>query len=82
MAGVTHPAPLLLVVAAAGLAGVQLAVQTLPLAVHQELEGLQAADAEGVRQAGLGAHQDLSLGVLLLYLGLQVAGREGRGDVQ
>lgn len=45
---VTHPAVLLLVVAAAGLAGEHAAVQALPLAVDQELEGLQAADAERV----------------------------------
>lgn len=43
---VTHPAVFLLVVAAAGLAGVHVAVQALALAVDQELEGLQAADAE------------------------------------
>ena len=62
---------LLFIVAAAGLAGVELAVQALALAVHQELERLQAADAVGVRQAGLSAQQ-LSLGVLFLDLCLQV----------
>lgn len=45
---VTNPAVLLLVVAAAGLAGVHATVQTLAFAVDQELEGLQAADAERV----------------------------------
>lgn len=75
---VAHPAVLLLVVAAAGLAGVHPAVQALPLAVHQELEGLQAADAVGVGQAGLGAQQ-LPLVVLLLDLGLQLAAAGGEG---
>lgn len=37
---VAHPAVLLLVVAAAGLAGVHATVQTLAFAVDQELEGL------------------------------------------
>jgi len=72
---VAHPAVLLLVVAAAGLAGVQLAVQTLPLAVDQELEGLEAADAMGVGQVGL-VPQQLLLVVLLLDLGLQLAAVE------
>ena len=65
VAGVAYPSVLLLVVAAAGFAGVQLAVQTLALAVNKELEGLQAADAVGLCQAGPSAQQ-LSLGVLLL----------------
>lgn len=72
VAGITHPAMLLLVVAAAGLAGEHEAVQTLALAVDQELEGLQAADAVRVRQLGLGAQQ-LSLRVLLRYLSLQIS---------
>lgn len=45
---VTHPAVLLLVVAAAGLAGEHATVQTLTFAVDQELERLQTADAERV----------------------------------
>lgn len=40
----------LLVIAAAGLAGVHAAVQTLTFAVDQELKGLQAADTERVGQ--------------------------------
>lgn len=60
--GVAHPAVLLVVVAAAGLADVELAVQTLAPGVEQELEGLQTPDAVGLGQAGLAAQQ-LSLGV-------------------
>lgn len=60
---------LLLVVAAAGLAGVHVTVQTLTFAVDQELEGLQAADAERVRQAVLRTQQ-LPLGPFLLDFGL------------
>ena len=79
---VAHPAVLLLVVAAAPLARVQLAVQTLALVVDEELEGLQAADAVGVAQVGLGAQQ-LPLGVLLLDLSLQLpGGREGDGRTE
>lgn len=37
---VTDPSMILLAVATAGLAGIQLAVETLALAVHQELEWL------------------------------------------
>lgn len=66
---VTNPAVLLLVVAAAGLAGEHVTVQTLTFAVDQELEGLQAADAERVRQAVLRAQQ-LPLGALLLDFSL------------
>lgn len=54
---VTHPAVLLLVVAAAGLAGVHATVQTLAFAVDQELEGLQAADTKRVGQVALRAQQ-------------------------
>lgn len=43
----------LLVVAAARLANVQLTVQTLTLAVDQELEGVETVDAERLRHAGL-----------------------------
>ena len=68
---VTHPAVLLLVVAAAGLAGEHVAVQTLTLTVDQKLEGLQAADAERVRQLTLRAQQ-LSLRTLLLDFSLQI----------
>ena len=69
---VTHPAVLLLVVAAAGLAGVKVTVQTLTLTVHQELKGLQAADTVRVRQLALTAQQ-LLLRVLLLDLCLQIS---------
>lgn len=72
---VTHPAVLLLVVAAAGLAGVHVTVQTLTLAVDQELEGLQATDAEGVRQLALRTQQ-LALRVLLLNFSLQLSGKQ------
>lgn len=67
MAGVTHPAMLPLVVAAAGLADVELAVQTLALGVDQELEGLEASDAVALSEPGLAAQQ-LSLSVFLLNL--------------
>lgn len=73
---VTHPAVLLLVVAAAGLAGEHATVQTLALAAHQELEGLQAADAERVGRSALRAQQ-LPLRVLLLDLGLQLTETRG-----
>lgn len=76
-AGVTYPAQLLLVVAAAGLAGEQLAVETLALAVDQELERLEAADAVRLRQAALPA-QKLYLTVLLLNLSLQFTGVENK----
>lgn len=66
---------LLLVVAAAGLAGVHAAVQTLALAVDQELEGLQAADAHRVGHVALRAQQ-LSLRVLLLNLILQITAKD------
>lgn len=72
---VAHPAVLLLVVAAAGLAGEHVTVQTLTLAVDQELEWLQAADAEGVRQLALRTQQ-LALRVLLLDLSLQLSGKQ------
>ena len=77
--GVAHPSHLLLVVAAAGLADGELAVQTFPLAVHQELEGLQAANAVRDRQRGL-RPQQLQLGVLLLDLSLQLAANTGGGE--
>ena len=51
--GITHWAELLLVVAAAGLADVMVAVQTLTSAVDQELEGLETPNAVGLSQAGL-----------------------------
>lgn len=60
---------LLRTVAAAGLADVETAVQTLTLAVHQEFEWLQAANAVRCRQAGL-RFQELSLCVLFLNLSL------------
>lgn len=58
---------LLCAVSAASLADVETAVQTLSLAVHQELEGMQAADTVGSSEIGLRA-QELSLCVLLLNL--------------
>lgn len=67
MAGVAHPAVLPLVVAAAALADVELAVQTLALGVDQELEGLEASDAVALSQPGL-VPQKLSLGVFFLNL--------------
>lgn len=67
VAGVTHPAMLPLVVAAAGLADVELAVQTLALGVDQELEGLEASDAVAFSEPGLVAQQ-LSLSIFLLNL--------------
>ncbi len=71
---VTHPAVLLLVVAAAGLAGVHAAVQTLTFTVDQELEGPQAADAVRVGQLTLRTQQ-LSLRVLLLDFSLQITAK-------
>lgn len=71
MTGITHRAILLLVVAAAGLADVQVAVQTLTFAIDQELEGLKTSYTVGLSQAGL-VPQQLSLGVLLLNLCLQL----------
>lgn len=65
VAGVTHPAVLPLVVAAAGLADVELAVQTLALGVDQELEGMEASDAVALDEPGLVAEQ-LSLCVFFL----------------
>lgn len=67
MAGVAHPAMLPLVVAAAGLADGELAVQTLALGVDQELERLEASDAVALSEPGLAAQQ-LSLSVFLLNL--------------
>lgn len=58
---------LLLVVQAAGLADVQLAVQTLTPAVHQELEGLQTANTVRLTQTAL-VPQQLPLGVLFFNL--------------
>lgn len=74
---VTHPAVLLLVVAAAGLAGVHAAVQTLTFTVDQELKGLQAADAVRVRQFTLSTQQ-LSLCILLLDFSLQITARDNK----
>ena len=72
---VTHPAMLLLVVAAAGLAGEHVTVQTLTFTVDQELKGLQAADAQRVGHLTLGTQQ-LSLRVLLLDPSLQVTAED------
>ena len=68
-AGVAHLAELLLVIAALGLTGAQLAFQTLALVVHQEFNRLQAADAVELCQAGPSA-QLHSLGVFLPWLSL------------
>lgn len=65
MTGVADPAVLLVVVAAAGLADVELAVEALVPGVEQELEGLQTSDAVGLSETGLLAQQ-LSLGVFSL----------------
>lgn len=70
-AGIADPALLLLVVAAAVLAGVEVAVQALPLAVQQELEGLEAVDAVGFIEVGL-IRQKLSLAALLVDLAFQL----------
>lgn len=70
-AGITDPALLLLVVAAAVLAGVEAAVQALPLAVQQELEGLEAVDTVGFVEVGL-IRQELSLVALLVNLAFQL----------
>lgn len=40
-------------IATASLADVEMAVQALALAVHQELEGLEAADTVGRSEVGL-----------------------------
>lgn len=69
MTRITQPAILLLVVTAAGLADEEMAVQTLSLAVDQELERLEATNTERFGQAGL-VPQQLSLGVFLLNFGL------------
>lgn len=66
-AGIADPALLLLVVAAAVLAGIEVAVLALPLAVEQELEGLEAVDAVGFVEVGL-ICQELSLAALLVDL--------------
>lgn len=63
--GLAHPAALLVVVAAAGLADVEVTVETLAPGVEQELVGLQTSDAVGLGQSGLVAQQ-LSLGVFSL----------------
>lgn len=70
-AGITDPALLLLVVAAAVLAGVEVAVQALPFAVQQELEGLQAVHTVGFIEVGL-IRQELPLAALLVDLALQL----------
>lgn len=62
---------LLLVVAAAVLAGVEVAVQALPLAVQQEFEGLEAVDTMGFIEVGL-VCQELSLAALLADLAFQL----------
>lgn len=77
--GITHPAQLLLVVAAAGLADVELAVQTLTLGVDQELEGLQTSNTVRLSQAAL-VSQQLSLGVFFFYLCLQVPEKDKVGS--
>lgn len=69
MAGVTHPSILLLLVAAAGLADVDLAVQALTLVVEQEFKRLETANAVRLGQAGL-APQQLFLRIFSLNLGL------------
>lgn len=69
VAGIAHPALLLLAEAAAGLADINVAVETLALGVHQEHEGLQTSDAVRLSQAAL-VTQQLSLGVFLLYFHL------------
>lgn len=70
-AGIADPTLLLLVVAAAVLAGVEAAVQALSLAVQQELEGLEAVDAVGFVEVGL-IRQKLSLAALLVNLAFQL----------
>lgn len=77
--GITHPAQLLLVVAAAGLADVELAVQTLTLGVDQELEGLQTSNTVRLSQAAL-VSQQLSLGVFFFNLCLQVPEKDKVGN--
>lgn len=77
--GITHPAQLLLVVAAAGLADVELAVQTLTLGVDQELEGLQTSNTVRLSQAAL-VSQQLSLGVFFFNLCLQVTEKDKVGN--
>lgn len=81
MTGVAHPSVLLVVVAAAGLAGVELAVETLAPGVEQELEGLQTPDAVRLGQAGLVAQQ-LPLGVFSFDFGLQLPGKEKFGHME
>lgn len=81
MTGVAHPAVLLVVVATAGLAGVELAVETLAPRVEQELEGLQTPDAVRLGQAGLVAQQ-LPLGVFSFDFGLQLPGKEKFGHME
>lgn len=58
-----------LVVTTTGFADVELAVQTLTLAVDQELEGLETSNTVRLSQAGLIAQQ-LSLGVFFFNPGL------------
>lgn len=70
-AGIAHPALLLLVVAAAVLADVEVTVQALPLAVQKELEGLETVDAVGFVEVGL-ICQELSLAALLVDLPFQL----------
>lgn len=70
VAGVAHPALLSPTEAAAGLADVQLAVQTLTFGVDQELEGLKTTNAVRLSQAAL-IPQQLPLSVFLLNPALQ-----------
>lgn len=69
--GIAYPAVLLLVVARAGLADVELTVQTLALGVDQELERLETSYTVGLSQAALVAQQ-LSLRVFFLNFGFQI----------
>lgn len=71
MTRVAHPSVLLVVVAAAGLADEELAVETLAPGVEQELVGLQTPDAVRLGQAGLVAEK-LPLGIFSLDFVLQV----------
>lgn len=67
--GITHPAELLFVEQTAGLAYEELAVQTLALAVDQELEGLETSNTVGLNQAIL-VTQQLPLGVFFFNFSL------------
>lgn len=69
-AGVAEPALLLRVGVAAAFADEEVALQTLPPAVHEEPVGLQAAGTVSLIQVGC-VRQQLPLGALLLYLAFQ-----------